>query len=193
MDDIILAAKNHFHHDQEYLDIQVLELRKGIFGLGAYISAKVTLTIDPIEEGKKYLLGLLNDLNLVGDVSVEIQGKNVNYNLMSDNNGFLIGKNGKTLQSFQTMTQQLVNRYSDSPLKVTVDVDFYRKKQLQRLEFLAKKVAKEVRQTKISVKLDSLNAYERRIIHQTLSKWDHIQTVSEGVNPNRYLVIKYKK
>ena len=193
MDDIIQEAKDFFHHDQEHLDIQVLEERKGFFGFGAYISAKVTLMIDPIEEGKKYLLTLINSLNLNGDITIETQGKSIIYNLTSDNNGYLIGKNGKTLQSFQTLTQQVVSRYSDTSLKVIVDVDFYRKKQHQRLEALAKKVATEVRQTKIPAKLDPMNAYERRLIHQTLSSWGQIKTVSEGVEPNRYLIIKYKK
>ena len=55
MDDIIVAAQNHFHHDQQHLTIHVLEEKKGIFGIGAYVKAKVTLNLDPIEEGKKYL------------------------------------------------------------------------------------------------------------------------------------------
>ena len=53
MDDIIVAAQNHFHHDQQHLTIHVLEEKKGIFGIGAYVKAKVTLNLDQIEEGKK--------------------------------------------------------------------------------------------------------------------------------------------
>ena len=39
MNDILIAAKNHFHQDQQQLIINVLEEKKGIFGLGAYIKA----------------------------------------------------------------------------------------------------------------------------------------------------------
>jgi spoIIIJ-associated protein len=134
----------------------------------------------------------MHDLNLKGNVAVSTDEKTVTYNLTSDNNGFLIGKNGKTLQSFQTLAGQVVNQFSEKPMKIIVDVDSYRMKQIQRLEFLARKVAKEVIQTRIPAKLDPMNAYERRIIHQTLTDWAQIQTISEGVDPNRYLVIKYK-
>ena len=70
MNDILIAAKNHFHQDQQQLIINVLEEKKGIFGLGAYIKAEVSLNLDPIEEGKKYLLQLLNDFNLTGTVEI---------------------------------------------------------------------------------------------------------------------------
>ena len=192
MDDIIRDAQKYFHHDQDYLDVQILEEKKGLFGIGAYISAEVTLNIDPIEEGKKYLLKLIHGLQLTGDVTVEASNKATVFDLSCDNNGFLIGKNGKTLHSLQVLTQQVVNRYSRTSQKIIVDVDSYKKKQNQRLEFLAKKIAKEVSKSKISAKLDPMNAYQRRIIHQTLSSWDQIQTVSEGEEPNRYLVVKYK-
>jgi len=191
-DSIIQAAQDYFHHDQKYLDVHILEEKKGLFGFGAYISAEVTLSIDPIEEGKKYLHDLIQSLHLTGDVAVEKNDKVITFNLSSDSNGYLIGKNGKTLHSLQVLTQQLVNRYSENPCKVIVDVDYYKKKQVQRLEYLARKVAKEVIKTKIPAKLDSMNAYQRRIVHQTLSSWDHVQTTSEGEEPNRYLIVKYK-
>lgn len=193
MNDVIQAAQDYFQHKPDKFIINVLEEKKGIFGIGAHVSAEITLQLDPLEEGKKYLEQVLSDLNLTGTVEVETAGKNVTYRLMSDNNGFLIGKNGKALQSLQILVTQLVNQHTEDSLKVTVDVDNYRKKQRQRLEFLAKKVAKEVSRTKIDAKLDPMNAYERRLIHQTLSKWENIQTKSEGEDPHRYLIIKYKK
>lgn len=193
MDDIILAAKNHFHHDQQHLTIQVLEEKKGFFGFGSYIKAEVTLNIDPIEEGKKYLLQLLNDLNLTGTVDVIVDKQSVTFNMNSDNNGIIIGREGKTLQGIQTLTSQVVNQYTNQRLKVLVDIGSYKQNQCKKLESLAKKVAKEVLQTKIDAKLDPMNAYDRRIIHHALSDWKNIQTVSSGTEPNRYLTIKYKK
>ncbi|MEE0880756.1 MAG: KH domain-containing protein, partial [Turicibacter sp.] len=104
MDDIIVAAQNHFHHDQQHLMIHVLEQKKGIFGLGAYIKAEVTLNLDPIEEGKKYLLQLLHDLCLEGSIEVIPTKKSVTFNIDSNNNGMIIGRQGKTLQAIQTLT-----------------------------------------------------------------------------------------
>ena len=182
MDDIIVAAQNHF-----------LEEKKGIFRIGAYIKAEVRLNLDPIEEGKKYLLQLLNDLCLEGTIEVQSTKKLVTFNINSNNNGMIIGREGKTLQAIQTLTSQVVNQYTKNHLKVLVDINGYKQQQNQKLEYFARKIAKEVTQTKIDVKLDAMNAYDRRLIHQTLSDWKHIKTVSEGVDPDRYIVIKYKK
>ena len=193
MDDIIVAAQNHFHHDQQHLLIHVLEEKKGIFRIGAYIKAEVSLNLNPVEEGKKYLLQLLNDLCLEGTVEVQSTKKLVTFNINSNNNRMIIGREGKTLQAIQTLTSQVVNQYTKNHLKVLVDINGYKQQQNQKIEYFVRKIAKEVTQTKIDVKLDAMNAYDRRLIHQTLSDWKHIQTVSEGVDPNRYIVIKYKK
>lgn len=192
MNDILIAAKNHFHQDQQQLVINVLEEKKGIFGLGAHIKAEVSLNLDPIEEGKKYLLQLLKDLNLTGTVEVISNKQSVTFNVNSDNNGIIIGREGKTLQGIQVLTSQVVNQYTNKHLKVLVDIGSYKENQNKKLEVLAKKTAKEVLQTKIDAKLDPMNAYDRRIIHNVLSDWKNIQTVSSGVDPNRYLTIKYK-
>ncbi|MDB8541096.1 KH domain-containing protein [Turicibacter sanguinis] len=192
MNDILIAAKNHFHQDQQQLIINVLEEKKGIFGLGAYIKAEVSLNLNPIEEGKKYLLQLLNDFNLTGTVEIIPSKQSITFNVNSDNNGLIIGREGKTLQSIQVLTSQVVNQYTNKHLKVLVDIGSYKENQIKKLEALAKKTAKEVLHSKIDAKLDPMNAYDRRIIHNTLSDWKNIQTVSNGVEPNRYLTIKYK-
>ena len=192
MNDILIAAKNHFHQDQQQLIINVLEEKKGIFGLGAYIKAEVSLNLDPIEEGKKYLLQLLNDFNLTGTVEIIPSKQSITFNVNSDNNGLIICREGKTLQSIQVLTSQVVNQYTNKHLKVLVDIGSYKENQIKKLEALAKKTAKEVLHSKIDAKLDPMNAYDRRIIHNTLSDWKNIQTVSNGVEPNRYLTIKYK-
>ena len=192
MNDILIAAKNHFHQDQQQLIVNVLEEKKGIFGIGAYIKAEVSLNLDPVEEGKKYLLQLLDDLNLTGTVDVNCHKQSITFNINSDNNGLIIGREGKTLNSIQLLASQVVNQYTNKHLKVLVDIGSYKENQTKKLESLAKKIAKEVINSKIDAKLDPMNAYDRRIIHHALSDWKNIQTISNGVEPNRYLTIKYK-
>ena len=118
MDDIIVAAQNHFHHDQQHLTIHVLEEKKGIFGIGAYVKAKVTLNLDPIEEGKKYLLQLLSDLCLEGTVEVDSAQHSVTFNIDSNNNGMIIGREGKTLQAIQTINNNTTKKLSTSHAKL---------------------------------------------------------------------------
>ena len=63
----------------------------------------------------------------------------------------------------------------------------------KHLEFEIKKICKEVLKTKVEVKLDPMNSYERRIVHNVVSKFDKLYSESEGEAPNRYTVIKCKE
>ena len=65
---------------------------------------------------------------------------------------------------------------------------------LEKITFeeFAKRLGKEVQKTKEEIKLDSMNSYERRIIHNALNNWNNIMTESIGEEPNRCVVIKYK-
>ena len=65
-----------------------------------------------------------------------------------------------------------------------------KEKNQKRLEWLAKKTAKEVVETKMPVSLDNMTSYERRIIHNILTDFKGVKTESEGEEPNRHVVIK---
>ena len=54
------------------------------------------------------------------------------------------------------------------------------------------KTAREVAKTKVEAKLDSMNSYERRIVHSILSEDKYVYTESIGEEPNRCVVIKPK-
>ena len=58
---------------------------------------------------------------------------------------------------------------------------------------MAKQIAKEVKYSKVEVKLDPMNSYERRAIHNILSKNKYVYTESVGEEPNRCIVIKPKE
>ena len=55
----------------------------------------------------------------------------------------------------------------------------------------AKKIAREVSKTRVDAKLDPMNSYERRLVHTAIADFKHIETESEGEEPNRCVVIKY--
>ena len=61
------------------------------------------------------------------------------------------------------------------------------------ITFYVKKIARQVTLTKVDVKLDPMNSFQRRIVHNALSKFDYIKTESIGTEPNRCVVIKYKE
>ena len=76
--------------------------------------------------------------------------------------------------------------------KFLLDVSNYQKRSDKHIENLAKKIAKEVKETKIEVKMDRMNSYQRRIVHNILSNNKYVYTESVGEEPNRCVVIKPK-
>ena len=70
------------------------------------------------------------------------------------------------------------------------ELENYKEKRIEHLERLAIRLAKEVRATKVDAVLDNMNSYERRIIHNKLSNFKGVSTVSEGEEPNRHVIIK---
>ena len=110
--------------------------------------------------------------------------------MLSDNSSILIGKNGRTMSSLQNLLRQAI--YSKSGIKVNVilDANEYKEKQEKNIERLAVKLAKDVVKTGIEVKMDRMNSYERRLVHNRLSNFKGVTTISEGEEPNRCVVIK---
>ena len=140
---------------------------------------------------KKWLDGLMYAYNINAIVELSIRENDVYANIVGENLGVLIGYHGEAMEAIQ----HLVNTYLYSKLKgakrVFVDVSGYREKRNNDLRSLANKIASKVLENKRGYRLDPMNSFERRIIHEELSKTPHILTHSEGVDPNRYLIIEY--
>lgn len=154
------------------------------------VTLKIILKTDVIE----YIKTLLKDITKAMGLDVNLETRrlenSINIRLHSDNNSILIGKNGKTLQSLQTIVRQSLFVKTGIRINIILDVENYKEKQHKNIEYLAKKLAKEVRQTKIEIKMDRMNSYERRLVHEILKDFKGIKTESEGEEPNRYVVIK---
>lgn len=87
----------------------------------------------------------------------------------------------------------MVYNVLEEKISIILDVENYKEKRIKSLEYLARNTAKEVSKTKIEAKLDSMNSYERRIIHEALSNNRYVYTESTGEEPNRCVVIKPKE
>ena len=105
---------------------------------------------------------------------------------------FGAGVKGKTLEAFQILLRNLISTYRKDHIITTLDIGGYRSNRAHQLEILATKTAKEVAKTKIAVKLQPMNSFERRVIHEKLSDWRDIYTESEGEGESRAIVIKPK-
>lgn len=168
----------------------ITEEKKGLFGKKYYI--EIIKVKDVAEYGKTLILNFLKGFNLKGNVEIKIRDKSITYKVFTDNNAILIGKRGHILESLQNFVRGALLNSTDIFVNVIIDIENYKEKQIYFLEKKVKKLAREVTLTKSDIKLDPMNSYDRRIVHNALSNFDYIETISEGEEPNRCVVIKYK-
>lgn len=133
--------------------------------------------------------------NMGAEANLEVRRRenNISVTIFSDNNSILIGKNGKNVAALQLLIRQMVNSKLNSPLGIIIDVGNYKEKRAKSIEYLAKKLAREAYKTKTEVTMDSMNSYERRIVHEALAEDKYVYTESIGEEPNRKVVIKIKE
>lgn len=173
--------------------ISTYEEKKGKLFKGSTVLFKAVKISTVAEYIKENLKELLENMNIEAQFETNVRNSQINIKMYSDKNNILIGKNGQTLMAIQTiLRQQVYNKINVYP-HILLDVENYKEKKLSNLERNAKRIAREVMKTKIDVELDNMNSYERRIIHNALADFKNISTTSEGEEPNRHIVIRYKK
>lgn len=167
------------------------EGKKGLFGLfGSRLAiVKVTKIIDPIEEAKKFLQEVVENMGLTVNIEVTQNGKNAEFHLSGDKIALLIGKRGQTLNSLQYLTQLVANRYSDHYLNIILDAENYRERRATTLIQLAERLADKAIRTGKEVILEPMPSYERKVIHTALMKNSRVKTISSGTEPYRHIVI----
>ena len=139
---------------------------------------------------KKTLNEILKLMSIESNLEVRRRDNKIDIKIFSNNNSILIGKNGRNMKALQTIIRQIIKNYVPIKLMITIDVENYNDKRVRNLEYLAKNIAKEVANTKVETKLDNMNSFERRVIHNILSNNKYVYTISEGEEPNRHVIIK---
>ena len=190
-EDAINKALEDLNTTEENLIIKVLEEKQGL--LKKIVKIEVTTSNEIIDYLKESVNKILNLMNIEANLEVRKKENNIEIKIFSNNNSILIGKDGKNLESLQNILRQILISNVDSDYRINLDVENYREKKISNLERMAKKIAREVKFTKVEAKLDPMNSYERRIVHNALTNNKYVYTESAGIEPNRYVVIKPKE
>ena len=175
---------------QENLYIKEIESSTKLFSKKSVI--EVVKKEDVLEYIKELLKNITKYMGLTVNMEVKKRDDNVTISLYSDNNAILIGKDARTLNALTTIIKQSIYNQIGTYYNFVLDVSEYKEKQQFFIEKAAKKTAKEVARTKVEAKLEPMNSYERRIVHNVLTNFRGVYTESEGVEPHRYVVIKPK-
>lgn len=176
---------------QNKIALKITREKKSLFSNGAALY-EATPNINLVDEGQAYITSILEafDADFKIDVKTENNENEIYYAVQSDQNALLIGREGRTLLAMQFLLRQHLVSFTQTPVRIQLDIANYHENHRKQLEILATRTAKEVVKTGIQVKLDPMSPYDRRIVHAKLSEWRDVSTQSEGEGENRALIIK---
>lgn len=198
VDDAITEALIRLGTTSDKIEYEVIEKGStGFLGLIGKQNAviKVRKKSNIVEDTYEFLNKLFDamDLEVTSTIDYSEEDKNMTINMEGPEMGILIGKRGQTLDSLQYLISLVVNKESDSYIKIKLDTENYRERRKATLENLARNLAYKVKRTRRPVTLEPMNPYERRVIHSALQGDRYVETHSEGDEPYRKVVITLKK
>jgi spoIIIJ-associated protein len=181
------------------VEIEVLEEpSKGFLGILGNKMAKIKVLpkIDSLSLTKKFLEEVIQQMGLTVEMDIVADNDYIKINFEGEKLGILIGRRGDTLDALQYLTNLVANKYNyqlgnnKERIKIILDVEGYRQRREETLTKLAHKMADKVQKTGRKVVFEPMNPQERRIIHTALQDEEFVQTISEGDDPFRRVIIK---
>lgn len=135
-----------------------------------------------------YLEGLLDIADLDGDIDIDVENGRASLAIVGGKLSHLVGGEGEVLDAIQELTRLAVQTSTGDRSRLMLDIDGFRAGRRKELTALAQEMADEAKKTGGSIKLDPMNAFERKIIHDTIQTLG-LTSESDGEDPNRFVVI----
>ncbi|MBS5989297.1 RNA-binding cell elongation regulator Jag/EloR [Anaerococcus hydrogenalis] len=168
--------------EKESLDLEVKNEEDKEDEVSLYYKAKDLL--------EKILIDMhFEDVKVIGNLEdniIKLEAK-----IDPKDTGIVIGKGGKTLDAIETVIRKIIKARSNK-VKLNIDINNYKKRRDEKIIMLADQACKKVLKTRKSWNLKYMNSYERRLAHEQISKYDKLDSHSEGVEPKRFVVVDYK-
>ncbi len=196
VEEAVKAALDELNVAESDVNIDILaEGNKGLLGFLGSKEARVRVTRKINLRGVifKYLTELFEKMDIA--VSIEVAEKEGYFycNVKGENAGILIGRRGETLDALQYITSLAIQRKAQGKVSIILDVERYREKREETLISLAHRLSDRAKRTQENVVLEPMNPHERRIIHTALQDDSDVETISDGVDPYRKVMIMPRK
>lgn len=143
-------------------------------------------------ETMAFLRNVIAKMGMETELKTDAHGWDLDVIVLSDDPG-LIGYHGETLDSIEYLAGLVANRDTEKYVRVSLDSNNYRDKRSDSLVRLAEKMAAKCIKTEHKVSLEPMNSANRKAVHDALSGNDKVITRSEGKEPNRRVVIYFKR
>ena len=135
-----------------------------------------------------YLEALLDIADLDGDIDIDVENDRASLAIAGGKLSHLVGSDGEVLDALQELTRLAVQTSTGERSRLMLDIEGFRAGRRKELADLAREMAEKVKTSGESIKLDPMNAFERKIIHDTIQDLG-LTSESDGEEPNRFVVI----
>ncbi len=171
------------------LNYEVIKETKTFFTKKAEIECyTIAMVQEYIEE---YVRRFISEMGFEIETVSYLQDGRIYCNINTSNNSILIGKAGVILRAINFIVKNAVSTTYKKRIELSIDINGYKEDRYKKVSSMAKRLGKQVLRTKAEIKLDPMPADERKVMHQELSKFEHIKTESHGEGKNRHMIISY--
>ncbi|MET7875492.1 protein jag [Micromonospora profundi] len=137
-----------------------------------------------------YVEGLLDILDYDGDIDELVAGGRPVVEVVGARLQNLVGQRGATLEALQELTRLAIFRQTGTPSRLLLDVGGYRATRRKELAAVAKNAVEKVKEYGEPVRLEAMSAFERKCVHDVVNAMSGVASESEGVEPNRRIVVR---
>ncbi len=135
---------------------------------------------EEVAVAKELIAGLLERMGVKAEVAGFLEEGDLHLEIKGDHEGILIGKHGRTLESFQILVNRMVNKRMGKAVRVLLDIDDYCKRKTDNLTKMAMRLGENAKIKRHPLTIGPFNAHDRRLIHIALGEDPSIKTESLG-------------
>jgi spoIIIJ-associated protein len=135
---------------------------------------------EEVELAKQLMAELLERIGVKAEVKGVLNEEDLNLEIRGDQEGILIGRHGRTLDSLQFLINRMVNKRLGRPVRIALDINDYRKRKAENLEKMAIRIGEKVKSKSRPLTIGPFNAHDRRLIHIAFKEDPSVRTESIG-------------
>jgi spoIIIJ-associated protein len=137
-----------------------------------------------------FMEGLLDRMGLPGDIKIRVFDDHSEVEIVDVGSGALIGRRGQTLEAIQELVRCALQREFQRRTRVKIDVEGYRVRRLEKLLEKAEEAIEDVLDRGDSERLEPMDVFERKAVHQLVATHDGVTSRSQGREPGRRVIIE---
>jgi spoIIIJ-associated protein len=190
------------------VDVEFLVLDEGgqggFLGMGKShprVEARLRPSGERVDEGmpaareqlREFVGRVTEAMGLEVHIDISETPESIAVDIAGDDLGILIGRHGQTIDALQYLAAIVVNGHRQSRRQIVIDAEGYRERRESSLKALADRTAQKVTRTSAPIELKPMTSSERKIIHLHLRDHPRVETVSEGVEPYRKVIVSPRR